>query len=254
MILCRLYLAFVAMLVFAIGMSVYAAGDDHIWDIVQIRENGVDYDMYVAIPLVANPSTEDDFATIRTLYEDGNCNDPSHRTSYGNSFKHGHVYYSFPIEGIVVGSNPAIRKTVTADNVRSHWDHWFAVDSTIGHRENVVSFGAYYDEDPTHNCWGYSFERDDIWIDNPNPIYEDDYNPIPKYSTLEYPVVGDIIRIDGHVVTTTSIVFWALPHYPYAIVVGTREKMRHSGIYYFLYDLSTTGFFHYGAGDYYRKK
>jgi len=185
------------------------------------------------------------------------CDDPGHRTSEDNPFRHAHVSVPDPLEAYVVSYNASTDKyeyesigTFTLDDVRAYWDDWFAIDSAIGYRENVVSFGCYGSEDLTYNCWGYSLGYD-TWIQNPDPIYRDDYDRLLEYPIPEYPMVEDVIKLEGHVVTITSVEYW-LPHSPF-IVVGTREKYRHSGIYYFLYD-SPMGFFHYGFGGYYRKK
>jgi hypothetical protein len=120
-----------------------------------------------------------------------------------------------------------VTRTVTVSNVRAFWDNWFGIQA--GNRENVVSWGGDGGEDLTYNCYTFSFGFSGIWINNPDPIYEDDWE------STNNPTEGDIIRIPGHVITITSINHCELPH----PVIGTTEKWRHSGYYHFLYDYST---------------
>ena len=150
-----------------------------------------------------------------------NC--PDHKTSTGRSFDHIHVDMSFPAE--VKNEFGVVIAVVTENKVRDFFDNWAGF--TAKDRENVVIWSGGGGVNLTFNCWGYSLGYD-TWIQDPTPIYEDDYKPVRE------PTEGDVIKLGGHVITVTGINHCESPY----LAVETNEKMRHSGIYYFRYDYS----------------
>ena len=178
----------------------------------------------------------------------------THRTqtsSPGKSFAHVHVdvpnplvayeAYTNPVTGIItfvsVGS-------FTTYDVQAYWNKWFLDEVDSGRRANVQSFGCYAGEDLTYNCYGYALGYD-TWIQDPGPIYLDDYMQVPD--TPPIPKTGNIIVTPGHVLTISAVDQSEIYN---PLVVGTAEKFRHSGIYYFLYK-TPGGCMHY---DYRYKK
>jgi hypothetical protein len=254
----------VAVFILFTTTSVYAAGEDQIYDHVWIRVNGVNYWVLVwkfkpNAPEDPAKPTPDDFDLLGTKYADGDCGNSAHKTSEGNFFEHAHIHdaHSFPLEGRImqkqIGSDPPetynpaagepANANVTEERVNAYWDWWYGVEAQ--NRGNDVRFGGYYSPDPTYNCYGHSFERSDIWIVEPSPIYEDDY--VPVSGSPPTPKVGDVINISGHVITISSINYSEIP----PPVIGTSEKNQHSRIYYFLYE-DSEGLTTYK--DYHRRK
>jgi len=184
----------------------------------EIRENGKKHTVQVP-------------GNHRIHFQGTDCGNPAHATSNsGAFFEHIHVDASFDVTG---EDEEGVIRTVTVANVKAYWDDWFAVNHG---RENVESWGSDDGEDLTYNCWGYSFGYTDIWINNPSPFYDEnegDYEPTGS------PSVGDVIELGWHVITVTSINHCESPY----LAIGTSEKMRHSGIYHFLYEYSN------GIGD-----
>ena len=144
------------------------------------------------------------------------------------------MHFSFPIVGKVLnglGYPTNEDKEVNEVNVRAYWNEW-SIDQIVI-RGNVYCLGGEGGATPTYNCWSYSLGYTDIWIQNPLPIYSDDY------VTLTSPVqANDVIPIGGHVIS----IFRVSNNESSVAVVGTDEKNRFSGIYLFEYDGAKGGF------------
>ena len=99
----------------------------------------------------------------------------------------------------------------TKDDVTAYWDH----------RTGWWSSGS---ENPKVNCWGYAFGYD-TWVESPEYIYADDYNPVPQSASS-----GDLIKKAAHVIVVTTTV-WDYSIGGVTGIDGTIEKIRSSGIY-----------------------
>ena len=200
-------------------------------DVIKIRENNVEYSVLVAIPqnqggcyteYFASPPPNPPYPSSPSQY----CNNSGHKTKRSKAeFGHLHIHYSFPIEGTIVGTTT--KKMITESNVRAYWDWWYATEAA--RRGNVTYFGECGNADATYNCWAYTFGYTDIWIQNPLPIYSDDY------VSLTSPVAwGDVIPIGSHVITINDVTKNEFS----TLVPGTDEKNQYSGIYWFYYSSS----------------
>ena len=166
----------------------------------------------------------------------------AHKTkTSGNKIDHIHVDASFPATGLIEGTN--IPVTVTVANVRAYWDQWFLDEITSGRRANASIRARNGDtEDLTVNCFGYSLGYD-TWIQDATPIYDDDYT---KLANQNFPSAGDVISIYGHVISVSSLNYTESSN----TVVQTRERNRHSAVYYISYDW----FLGCNLKNYHRKK
>jgi len=195
---------------------------------VEFRKNGVD----VFASIIGNH-----------VWYGANNSCLTHRTSKDNSFAHVHVDVPSTLAGYVPATNPATGAvifvsigTFTLSDVKAFWDNYFF--GGAGGRANMANISTYGSENLTRNCWGYSLGYD-TWIQDPAPIYNDDYAPLanPNFPSS---TGSDVIRMrnaagkDTHVLTI-SIVHYQESFYP---VTGTAEKFRHSGVYYIIYGWS----------------
>ena len=158
------------------------------------------------------------------------CSNPNHKTSLGNPFHHLHIgERAFPIE--ITNEKGNVIETVTQAMVKEYWNHY------IPHKTIHGQLAKYWScpggENISFNCWSYAFHGKyyGIWIQDPGPIYNDDYLP-----ESNIPHFYDVVRIrgsngkDSHVLSVRSVIVdetLSIPSY----VMSTAEKFRHSGIY-----------------------
>ena len=179
-------------------------------------------------------------------YHNGDdCGNPAHQTRKNASsglaadrrFGHFHgLYFEFPTANGFpllafrrVESNqfnpltdPNVQfydlELINIEHVKAFWDHYYG---------NIVYFGidpnnviCHNGETPKTNCWGYALGYNDIWIQDPQRIYTNDYD------VIYVPEDGCLLARPGHVMKVMAVQIPTM-----YFVSKTIEKNRSSGIY-----------------------
>ena len=99
-------------------------------------------------------------------------------------------------------------------------------ENDISHQEWITGNGVTFD----CNCWGYALGYT-CWVDDPEYIYADNYDPAPTYPT-SIPQGEMVVKKSGHVQKLTDLSM-SFPPYgpPIYLKKETVEKNRDSGIY-----------------------
>jgi hypothetical protein len=157
-----------ALLLVSVGSGAPLAFADVYWP-VPVRENNQNF----TIVLTLTP------AECTSYGNNDDCGNGGHKTKHHNyTFEHFHLAYSIPKTGFRNG-NPNDPKDVTETNIDARWywyynDYmgWSASPSAISNQQNF-------------NCWSYALNYTSIWVNNPQPIGNDDYNrAYVQYATL----------------------------------------------------------------------
>lgn len=154
-----------------------------------------------------------------TEWHDGDTCDGGHATAHnGVKFAHNHYTFSYSgdhVHGIRIVNGQPVEYDMTTDKVNTYWVHQKYPASTYtqeacGNQER-------------YNCFGYALGFTDIWINNVQPIYSNDY----YYDTPDVAAIGAVDGSTGHAIKVEDT--RTINNEVY--VTRTREKMRDSCIF-----------------------
>ena len=190
------YLIIIAAIIFDLAARCYCSQEWH-YDTLEIRENDQNYNVTFIVPngeMILYANSE-------------NCGIAAHRTvNGGRYFEHFHIFYTLPKEGI---DDYGQIKKVTLENTTRWWDFNFY---------NSPPYVQVQAADPQYNCWGYSLGYY-VWIQDPDYIYEDDYETTDVYA------VNNKETTPGHIISITAVSGSPLQ------ISQTMEKNRNSPVY-----------------------
>ena len=162
------------------------------------------------------------------------CGVPAHKTNptsthpNGRFFEHLHMEINLPQTLMKPSANPNGSPetiTLTSDMIQSYWDYRYI---TANSSDPPCTGGS--GVTCNYNCWGYAFGYD-CWVQNPEYIYADNYDPAPGNPT-SIPQGEMVTKLSGHAQKLTGVsLSFPVPGHAIYLKKETVEKNRESGIY-----------------------